>query len=104
MKVYVAVHGVYSSQGVGGVYDSPERAIGALREPDDVWTRDTNRQRWGDGREFVTWRNNHDWDRAISIEPFELVTEGPLSDPDEAVVVTDSDDGRSVLRTPEAVQ
>ncbi len=88
MRVYVASQGVYSSRSVIGVYDSPERAMAAHDAPGMTWRRDE----WtGGGRTFATWRNDQDWDAHVEIEPFELVTEGP-------VVVT------VVVKPPEATE
>lgn len=89
MKVYVAVHGVYSSQNVGGVYDTPERAM--ADSPGDVWTR--HEYRHGNTID-AAWENNRDWDDAVRIEPFELVTEGPTRAADKAGYYRDTPDGR----------
>lgn len=100
MKVYVAVSGIYSSQYVAGVYDTPERAIAAHHKPGDQWIRRSSRT--GD-RRYVFWENNRDWEAAIQIEPFELVTEGEQRPPDKAEVIDYETDHSRVIYTPEPV-
>ena len=85
MKVYVATLGVYSDQAVGGVFDSPERAMGHYDEPGMVWIRDDYTT--VDGRVMVTWRNDRDMDSAVRIEPFFLTETGPTRRADRTETV-----------------
>ena len=79
MKVYVAEHGLYSSKGVGGVYDSPERAMADCHKPGMKWTKTTGEDR---GRSYAWWENDKDWEEAVLISAYDLVTEGPVRSAD----------------------
>lgn len=87
MKVYVAQRGCYDDMYIAGVFDSPERAMGAM--PGKKWRKTS----WADHPHYnehshVTWENELDWDDAVMIYEIELTAEGPVRQPDEAVVQT----------------
>lgn len=82
MKVYIAQTGVYEDVSVGGVYDTPERAMAAHDAPDTIWTKTT----WAGG--YVSWTNNHDLDQAVRITEYDLADSGPEREPDRRLVQT----------------
>lgn len=67
MTVYVAVAGMYSSQGVVGVYASVEAAKEANSSPRAVWGPVEYV-----GAPVTEWTNGLDWEEHISIEAFEV--------------------------------
>lgn len=69
MTVWVAVWGMYSSQGVGGVYRTAEAAMKAHATKDARWQ---HRKNLTGKKDPGWWTNGLDWEEHVSIEPFEL--------------------------------
>lgn len=96
--MYLAERGCYESRTVAGVFDSPERAMGAL--PGNVWTKTTWTQypKWPDRSvltHWLSWDNDLDWDDAVTITEIDLTSKGPLRTVDRKLVQTlrESDGG-----------
>ena len=96
--IYIAEQGLYEERGVVGIFDSAERAMGAM--PGKTWRKTT----WTDFpkwplrdvvEHWVSWENELDWEGHVSISERELTESGSVRDPDEEVVQTyrESDGG-----------
>ena len=104
MKVYIAERGLYEDTVVVGVYDSPERAMGAHpgTYTKTTWTQHPD---WPDRSvvtHWVDWCNDKDWDSAVRITEMDFTDTGPLAGPAQSRVQTyrESDGGWNYLPEP----
>jgi hypothetical protein len=93
--LYIAERGCYEDRYIAGIYDSPERAIGALHQEGWTWKRvlwhfRSNPAVRGGGHE--QWQNDQDWENSITIYASTVTDAGEVRPPD---VIVEFWDGQS---------
>lgn len=94
--VWVAERGCYDSRHIVGIFDSPERAMGAFPGlwTKTTWTHYPNWPRLDGVTHWVSWSNGLDWDDLVEIREEDFTDEGAVREADVKVVQTLRTDGR----------